>query len=398
MKQESSGIAYPFGATFGLYIHWPYCESKCPYCDFNSHVAEKTDTQRWSAAYRREIERVAEATQDEVLSTIFFGGGTPSLMPASLVASVIDTAKASWRTSNTLEVSLEANPGSVEVARFRDYRTAGVSRVSLGIQSLNDQNLRLLGRKHSAHDALKAIEIAQSTFDQVSLDLMYGIQHQTVDEWRAQLRTALSFDTGHLSLYQLTIEDGTVFARRHSEGKLRGLPNEARSVAFYNATQQACDDGGFSSYEVSNHAKAGQECRHNLTYWTSGRYAGVGPGAHGRLGIGPNRMATECIRNPNEWLSAVEKSGSGDLPATILDRLEQAHEAVLMGLRLRSGIPAEFLQRLGIRTEKWRSRDCLVDDGYLEPESGVLRATPKGTLLLNAVIANLTSDMQLDQT
>lgn len=398
MKQETSGIAYPFGTTFGLYIHWPYCESKCPYCDFNSHVAEKTDAHRWSAAYRREIERVAAVTKNEVLSTIFFGGGTPSLMPASLVASVIEAAKASWRISNNFEISLEANPGSVEVARFRDYRTAGVSRVSLGIQSLNDQSLRLLGRKHSAQEALRAIEIAQATFDQVSLDLMYGIQHQTIDEWREQLRTALSFDTGHLSLYQLTIEDGTVFARRHAEGKLQGLPNEARSVAFYTTTQEACDDGGVSSYEVSNHARAGQECRHNLTYWTSGRYAGVGPGAHGRLGNGPGRIATESIRNPNEWLVAVEKSGTGDLLPTELDPLEQAQEAILMGLRLRSGIPAEFLQRLGIRMEEWQSRKRLVDDGYLQPEAGVLKATPKGTLLLNAVIANLTSDMELDQT
>jgi putative oxygen-independent coproporphyrinogen III oxidase len=398
MKQEPPVAQSQFGSSFGLYVHWPYCESKCPYCDFNSHVGGQIDADRWAAAYRSELERVAATTSDEILATIFFGGGTPSLMPASIVATIIDTATRLWRTKNLLEVSLEANPGSVEAGRFRDYRSAGVTRISLGIQSLSDQGLRLLGRRHSAAEALTAIGIANSNFDQVSLDLMYGIQHQSVDEWKQQLRTALAFGTGHLSLYQLTIEDGTVFARRHAEGKLRGLPNEARSVAFFDATQQICEEAGLPAYEVSNHAKAEQECRHNLIYWTGGRYAGIGPGAHGRLGSGPNRLATECIRDPAAWLSAVEGSGSGYLLTAPLDQLEQAHEAVLMGLRLKSGIPTEFLRQLGVCTDQWRSRGQLAEEGFLESDAATLKVTPKGRLLLNAVIARLTSDIQITQT
>lgn len=383
---------------FGLYVHWPFCESKCPYCDFNSHVAERIDPERWIAAYRKEIERVANSTRDQVLSTIFFGGGTPSLMRPDVVVAVIDAARAAWRSSNTLEITMEANPGSVEVGRFHGYRDAGVNRVSLGIQSLDDQHLRLLGRKHSRDDALRAIEVAQSVFTRVNLDLMYGRQHQTVQEWRNELSFALGLGAGHMSLYQLTIEDGTVFGRRHAAGQLHGLPDEDLSVDFFHATQEICDAAGLPAYEVSNHATHDEQCRHNLIYWRAGMYAAIGPGAHGRLGSGADRRATEAIRDPAAWLTAVENRGTGDLAISPISAGEQATEALLMGLRLTAGIPLTELRALGIDTETWPSRRRLTESGHLTESAETLRTTLQGRLLLNAVLSELTSDLKVAQT
>lgn len=384
--------------SFGLYVHWPYCESKCPYCDFNSHIADTIDPTRWIDAYRQELLRVSRQTSDEILSTIFIGGGTPSLMRPEIVAAIIETALSNWRSINDVEISMEANPGSVDAGRFKDYRAAGVNRVSLGIQSLDDSHLRLLGRKHSRRDAFTAIKIAQDTFDRVNLDLMYGRQHQTVNDWREELRTAISFETRHLSLYQLTIEDGTVFGRRFAAGQLLGLPDEDCSVEFFNMTQELCDAAGLPAYEVSNHAFPGEECRHNMIYWSGQAYAGIGPGAHGRLRTAGSRIATEAISAPAAWLAAVEQTGSGDLVHAEVEPADQAIEGLLMGLRLSSGISEAELTRLRIKTESWRSLDIMRAAGFVEWDGRTLRATRQGRLLLNAVLSELTSDLRLFQT
>ncbi len=383
--------------AFGLYVHWPYCESKCPYCDFNSHVAVSIDKERWIAAYRQEIRRVAEVCPDEILSTIFMGGGTPSLMAPEIVDAIVSTAKACWRTTNNLEVSMEANPGSVDAGRFQAYASAGVNRVSLGIQSLDETHLKLLGRLHGRDDALRAVEVAQTTFERVNLDLIYARQTQTLEEWERELTEAIGLGTTHLSLYQLTIEDGTVFAKRHAAGHLRGLPEEDTSADMFELTQRICGGAGLPAYEVSNHARPGEECRHNLIYWRGGTYAAVGPGAHGRLNVNGHRIATEAIRDPFAWLTAVRDRKDGDLARTVLSNEDRATEFLLMGLRLGEGVQTRRLAELGIETDGWQSLDDMMAEGYLEHVSGAIRTTPKGRLLLNAVIARLLSDMRRSQ-
>ncbi|MEM1234949.1 MAG: radical SAM family heme chaperone HemW, partial [Pseudomonadota bacterium] len=278
---------------FGLYIHWPFCAAKCPYCDFNSHVRSAVDTQRWSRALRSEIERLHRETPDHILSTIFFGGGTPSLMPTQLVADLISDSRARWRTANDVEITLEANPTSVETQKFLEFRDAGVNRVSMGVQALNDADLRKLGRMHSAADAMRALEKAKVAFDRVSIDLIYARQDQSVDAWRAELSQALSLDLDHLSLYQLTIEPGTIFAKRHRAGRLLGLPQEDISADMWDITQELTQEAGMPAYEVSNHARLGAESQHNILYWSGGDWGGIGPGAHGRLTIDGKRWATE---------------------------------------------------------------------------------------------------------
>lgn len=289
---------------------------------------------------------------------------------------------------------MEANPGSVEAARFQAYREAGVNRVSLGIQALDDVQLKLLGRKHSTADAINAIEIALSTFNRVNLDLIYGRQYQSEQDWEAELRQALSFGTSHLSLYQLTVEDGTVFGRRHAEGRLPGLPDDERALRLFTITEELTRSEGLVAYEVSNHARPGAECKHNLIYWRSGRWAAIGPGAHGRLGTGVNRVATEAIRDPAGWMKSVELNGSGNLPDEPLDHVAVAEELLLMGLRLTEGLPVERLRDEGVALERWPSLDDLIETGFLEIGSH-LRASPKGRVLLNAVIRKLCSDLPL---
>lgn len=381
--------------AFGLYIHWPYCQTKCPYCDFNSHVAAHIDQKRWISAYEHEIQRLAAECPDEILETIFIGGGTPSLMDPEVVYAIIESARKAWRWSNDVEITMEANPGSVEAGRFAGYRAAGVNRVSLGIQALNDADLKLLGRMHSADEARKAIAIAHATFDRVNIDLIYARQNQTLEQWRSELDEALSLGTRHLSLYQLTIEDGTVFGRRFAAGQLRGLPDEDRAVDMFMTTQEVCDRAGLLAYEVSNHAVPGEESRHNRLYWQGGRYAGIGPGAHGRIGRGDQRRATEAIREPTLWLSAVERKGSGDLLSTPLSAMDRAEELLMMGLRVREGLSWELLSAEGIARGPWPKLDLMIEEKFVIADDEGIRTTLEGRLLLNTLVAELATDVPL---
>jgi oxygen-independent coproporphyrinogen-3 oxidase len=373
----------------GIYIHWPYCAPKCPYCDFNSHVARQIDDARWTQAYLSELDRVATETEGRRVATVFFGGGTPSLMPPRLVQDILDGVRRHWPVANDWEVTLEANPGSVEAGKFREFRGAGVNRVSLGVQALNDGDLKRLGRLHSAHDARAAFAIARDVFDRVSFDLIFGRQDQTVSDWTSELREALGLAVDHLSLYQLTIEPGTAFGDLSTRGKLRGLPDEDRSAEMFTLTQEICSAAGLLPYEVSNYARPGSESRHNLIYWHGGDYAGIGPGAHGRLRVQDGRVATETHRSPEGWLRAVETCGTGEIQRTILQDRDQAQEYILMGLRLSEGIDSRRCERLMGRPLETATLDELQQLGLIQFDEHRLRATSSGRLLLNAVIDKL---------
>lgn len=378
-------------AGFGLYVHWPFCQAKCPYCDFNSHVVSGVDQERWLAAYRQEIRRIGQETPGRVLRSIFFGGGTPSLMTPDTVAGILQEAEATWRFSNDIEITLEANPTSIEAARFEGYRVAGVNRVSIGIQALNDEDLRRLGRMHSTREALAAIELGQKIFSRVSFDLIYARQTQSLTAWEAELRRALSLGTEHLSLYQLTIEPETVFGERYQRGQLKGLPDEEVSADMYLLTQSVCDAAQMPAYEVSNHAKSGAESQHNMIYWRCGDYAGIGPGAHGRLtDIAGNRWATEAPKAPGAWLANVEKRHSGDVEQKErLTLVDQARERLLMGLRLTGGFEdAAELAQMGLPLSEVVIKD-LIAEGFVERTSFGFRPSTTGRLLLNALITRL---------
>ena len=374
---------------FGLYLHWPFCQSKCPYCDFNSHVAARIDQHRWRAAYLAEIERVGVETRGRVLQTVFFGGGTPSLMDGDLVAAILDKVRATWPMTNDPEITLEANPGSVEAGRFGAYRDAGVNRVSIGIQALDDSALRQLGRQHSVAEARRAYDVARTVFPRVSFDLIYARQGQGKAEWRAELAEALAMEPAHLSLYQLTIEDGTVFGARHARGQLRGLPDEDRSVDLFLMTQEICETAGLPGYEVSNHASPGQQSRHNLIYWRGGDYVGIGPGAHGRLTKGAVRLATEAPKSPEMWLEMVEAGLGGELPRLGLSARERGVEYLLMGLRLREGVDLHRYEAISGGGFSPDAIDHLVALNLIEISAGALRATSAGRLVLNGIIAAL---------
>ena len=296
---------------FGLYVHWPFCQAKCPYCDFNSHVAATIDQTRWLDAYLSEIKRVSSEVSDRVLTSIFFGGGTPSLMPPDTVGRVIEAARAAWPRANDLEITLEANPTSAEAGRFRGFRDAGVNRVSVGLQSLRDEDLKRLGRLHSAAEGRSAFLLAREVFPRVSFDLIYARQFQTLADWRAELTEALTLAADHLSLYQLTIEPGTAFGDRFARGRLSGLIDDDLGAEMYDLTQELCMANGLPAYEVSNHASDMAQSRHNLIYWRGGDYAGIGPGAHGRLTLGGIRHATETELSPIGWLDRVTRDGTG---------------------------------------------------------------------------------------
>ncbi|WP_240611034.1 radical SAM family heme chaperone HemW [Oceaniglobus ichthyenteri] len=374
---------------FGLYVHWPFCQAKCPYCDFNSHVVARVDHGRWRDALVSEIKRYGEMAPNRVLNTIFFGGGTPSLMVPETVAAVIETARAIWPGSNDMEITLEANPTSVEAGRFQAYREAGINRISMGIQALNDKDLRRLGRLHSVRDAKAAFDIAQSTFDRVSFDLIYARQDQSLAEWKAELSEALSMAIDHLSLYQLSIEDGTAFGDRYNRGKLRGLPNDDLSADMYDLTQDLCGAAGLSAYEVSNHAKTGSESRHNLIYWRYGDYVGVGPGAHGRLTLGGQKYATEAVKQPGAWLNAVESADGTTDSATALSGNEQAAEYLMMGLRLSDGVSMQRFHTLAetpLYPQKLAELQAL---SVIALEDDRLRVTPTGRPILNEVLRQL---------
>lgn len=373
---------------FGLYVHWPFCQSKCPYCDFNSHVASATDQSEWRAAFQSEIARVAELCPDKVLSSIFFGGGTPSLMEPETVETVITAAQRGWRWSNDIEITLEANPSSVEAQRFSQYANAGVNRVSLGLQALNDADLRKLGRLHTVREGLAALDVAQNAFDRVSFDLIYARQDQTLQQWEEELRRALSFGTQHLSAYQLTIEAGTVFGRRHDLGQLKGLPTEDLGADMYAMTTDICAENGMRAYEVSNYAVKGQESRHNLIYWTAGDYAGVGPGAHGRLTLDGKRYATETPLGPRDWLSAAQ-AGNGNSKFDAIPPNEVGLEYLMMGLRMTNGIDLNRYRDIAESDINVSNIKYLEDLDLITIDQDRLRTTLQGRAVLNTVLQEL---------
>ena len=371
-------------AGLGIYVHWPFCRSKCPYCDFNSHVREAVDEARWRAALVRELEHFARETGGRTVASIFFGGGTPSLMPPATTAALIDRAAALWRLADDVEITLEANPTSVEAARFAAFRAAGVNRVSLGVQAFDDAALAFLGRGHDAAQARAALGLAARHFPRFSFDLIYARPDQTAAAWQAELNEALACGGDHLSVYQLTIEPGTAFHTRRARGEL-AMPDEATQAALYETTQDALEAAGLPAYEVSNHARPGAEGRHNLIYWRGGDYLGIGPGAHGRLTLADGRCGTRTHRAPEAWLERVERRGHGEQPRESIDARTAAVEALLMGLRLAEGVQRP---RVAAVLDHHAERR-LMAAGLLAQTSGRLRATPAGRQRLDAVLAAL---------
>jgi oxygen-independent coproporphyrinogen-3 oxidase len=382
----------PADGGFGIYLHWPFCRSKCPYCDFNSHVREQVDQARWRRALLAELDHYAEATAGRRLDSVFFGGGTPSLMPPATVAALIERIAQHWPMSQDVEITLEANPTSVESANFADLAAAGVNRVSLGIQALNDADLRFLGRGHSAAEALAALDLARRHFRRFSFDLIYARPGQTPKAWAAELKRALDLAGEHLSLYQLTIEANTAFEGAYRRGEF-AIPGEETAADLYEATQATLEGAGLPAYEISNHARSGAECRHNLVYWRGGDYLGVGPGAHGRLTEAGQRFVTRQHRAPEAWLAQVEANGHATRERRALTMLERQEELLLMGLRLTTGIGrARFRHALGREIEEAiaPSRMApLIDGGFIELDDDGLRATSAGRQRLNAVLAAL---------
>jgi len=377
---------------FGVYIHWPFCLSKCPYCDFNSHVRrEPIDEQRFLRAFQKEITATAERTRERTVSSIFFGGGTPSLMQPATIAGVLNSVAREWRVAPDAEVTLEANPTSVEATRFRGYRAAGVNRVSLGVQALDDRALAELGRMHTAREALDAVAVARTVFDRYSFDLIYARPGQTPGDWANELKRAIAEAGEHLSLYQLTIEPDTPFAALHAAGKLK-TPDGDTARALYDTTQEICAAHGLPAYEISNHARPGGECRHNLIYWRAHEYAGIGPGAHGRLDIDGDRHATATEKRPESWLMLVESRGHGIVTDDTLTREEMSDEFLLMGLRLAEGIDiARYTEVSGRALDPARIA-ALREHGLIEtPSNGRLRVTLPGFPVLDAVVADLAA-------
>ncbi|MEO1330145.1 MAG: radical SAM family heme chaperone HemW [Pseudomonadota bacterium] len=373
---------------FGVYVHWPFCQAKCPYCDFNSHVWREIDQARWRAALIAELQAAHATAPDRAADTVFFGGGTPSLMAPDTVAAVIGAIDGLWGLSPGAEITLEANPTSVEAGRFAGYAAAGVNRVSMGIQALNDRDLKALGRMHSVAEARAAFEIARAHFARVSFDLIYARAGQNAMAWAAELREALSMAVDHLSLYQLTIEPETRFFDLQAAGKLT-TPNDDCAAEMYAATQEICDAASLPAYEVSNHAAPGAESRHNLVYWRYGDYAGVGPGAHGRLTDADGRWATQTIRDPADWLSAVETRGDGSEPRALVPPRAQAEEMLMMGLRLSEGVSLDRFRRLAGTDVPPAALSELVEGGFVHVENDRLRATAAGRPILNAVLRAL---------
>jgi oxygen-independent coproporphyrinogen-3 oxidase len=393
MQMASDNLAEDWRlGGYGLYLHWPFCTSKCPYCDFNSHVTDTIDTARWARAFTAEIARVSALTGRRRLDSVFFGGGTPSLMAPDLVATILEKVREVWDLAEDAEITMEANPGSVESGRFRAYAEAGVNRLSLGVQALNDADLRRLGRMHSAAEARAAFDIARRAFSRVSFDLIYARQYQNLTDWRDELAEALRMAADHLSLYQLTIEQGTVFGARAARGLLPGLPDDDSAAHMYLATQEICAAAGLPAYEVSNHAAQGAEGRHNLVYWRAGDYAGVGPGAHGRLTLGGHRLATDTHRAPAAWLAAVEGVGTGEVQVEAVPAQERASEYLLTALRLAEGLDLDRFSRLAGSPLDDRRIESLSDDRLVELTGRRLRATPLGRPVLDAIIRHLLPD------
>ena len=389
----SPALLSPDNATdqpIALYVHWPFCVSKCPYCDFNSHVRASIDSDAWRAALLSDLAHEAALNGGRRLSSIFFGGGTPSLMPPDIVGALIDAATRHWRPTGDIEITLEANPSSVEAARFADLAAAGVNRVSLGLQSLENEALHFLGRAHDVREGLAALEVAQSTFGRVNFDLIYARPGQSLADWESELARGLSFGTDHLSLYQLTIEPGTRFATLVAQGKLNPAdPDHAADL--YEQTQAMTAAAGIPAYEISNHARPGQESRHNLTYWRYGDYVGVGPGAHGRR----DGLATLRHRKPENWMTAVERNGHGLQGEEPLDGRDRAREALLMGLRLAEGVDLDRIARLsGLPFDMLVDRDAvarIAGHGMIRQDGQRLRVDPAGMLLLDAILPEIVA-------
>ena len=372
-----------------LYVHWPFCVSKCPYCDFNSHVRDAVDQIAWRDALLADLAHEAAALPGRTLGSIFFGGGTPSLMPPATVAAILDAAQRHWTPAPDIEITLEANPSSVEAARFADLAAAGINRVSLGLQSLDDAALAFLGRAHSVSESLRALDTAQAQFGRVSVDLIYALPDQSLAAWAAELTRALAFGTEHLSLYQLTIEPGTRFATEAAQGRLT-IPDGDTAADLFEATRAMTAGAGLPAYETSNHARPGAESRHNLTYWRYGDYAGVGPGAHGRR----DGLATQRRRKPENWLSAVARNGHGLEVEEPLAPHDRASEALVMGLRLREGVDLTYVAALagGTAPIDWRAVDRLSHQGMIAHEGDRLRVTEAGALLLDSILPLVVAD------
>ena len=378
---------------FGIYLHWPFCAAKCPYCDFNSHVRHQpVDQERFAAAFERELATMRARTGPRTVTSIFLGGGTPSLMEPRTVEALLDAVAANWNVPDGIEVTLEANPSSVEADRFRGYRAAGVNRVSLGVQALNDRDLKFLGRLHNVEEALKAIGLARETFPRLSFDLIYARPGQSEEAWAEELRQAIGHAADHLSLYQLTIEEGTRFQLLHAAGKL-DMPDGDHAARLYEITQEVTAAHGLPAYEISNHARPGAESRHNLVYWRYGEYVGVGPGAHGRFIENGRRHVTFTEKMPETWLERVETKGHGVIGGEVLTHDEEADEFLLMGLRLVEGIDLPRYEALSGRALSNSRIAVLQEEGLVEPIGNTrLRATPQGMIVLDAVVADLARE------
>lgn len=393
-EHRSGATDAGMAAALAIYVHWPFCVSKCPYCDFNSHVAEEIDQAAWRAAYLTEIEHAAPDLAERRIASVFFGGGTPSLMDAETTAAILAALRNCWPETDwrSVEVTLEANPNSAEAGRFAAYREAGVNRLSLGIQALDEEDLRFLGRAHSADEALAALASAQGQFGRVNADMIYARPGQTEAAWRSELDRLLAAGLSHLSLYQLTIEKGTPFYAQHRRGAF-ALPGAAAEARLYEVTGEVLGRAGLEAYEVSNYARPGAECRHNLTYWRYGDFLGIGPGAHGRLTLDRGVMATENYRNPRDWRAAVDRAGHGLKAETALGEAERAMEMALMGLRIREGMEEARFKAVtgGAFTDYFDAAalDRLIASGFLIHDDGRLRASAEGRLRLDAVIQSL---------
>ncbi|RZO36952.1 MAG: coproporphyrinogen III oxidase [Rhodobacteraceae bacterium] len=386
-------LAYPDwkNSGFGIYLHWPYCESKCPYCDFNSYVEKNVNWYEWELSFLSQLGFYYQETGDRRVNSIFFGGGTPSLMNPKLVSNIINHISNLWGFEDTVEITLEANPSSVESRKFAEFKEAGVNRVSIGVQALNNKDLKKLGRLHSVHDALNAIEIGKDTFDRVSFDLIYARQDQKLQDWELELKKALTLEPDHLSLYQLTIEPNTTFGNLKEKGKLSGLPDENLGGDLYHLTNNLCYKFGLNPYEVSNYSRKNHESIHNKIYWNYGDYLGVGPGAHGRITTQKGRFATQNFYNPIKWQKSA-LNNAGESIRTLINGKDQADEMAMMGLRLNSGFSKERYFRLSGKKLNEKTLTFLISDNLITVENNFIKATAQGRVVLNSLILNILSD------
>ncbi|MDC0151345.1 MAG: radical SAM family heme chaperone HemW [Paracoccaceae bacterium] len=386
-------LAYPDwkNSGFGIYLHWPYCESKCPYCDFNSYVEKNVNWYEWELSFLSQLGFYYQETGDRRVNSIFFGGGTPSLMNPKLVSNIINHISNLWGFEDTVEITLEANPSSVESRRFAEFKAAGVNRVSIGVQALNNIDLKKLGRLHSVQDALNAIEIGKDTFDRVSFDLIYARQDQKLQDWELELKKALTLEPDHLSLYQLTIEPNTTFGNLKEKGKLSGLPDENLGGDLYHLTNNLCYKFGLNPYEVSNYSRKNHESIHNKIYWNYGDYLGVGPGAHGRITTQKGRFATQNYYSPIKWQKNA-LNNAGESIRTLINGKDQADEMAMMGLRLNSGFSKERYFRLSGKKLNEKTLTFLISDNLITVENNFIKATAQGRVVLNSLILNILSD------